>query len=107
MAVDRLTRQVIAFVTGKRGRNTGRLMWNQIRHIPSPRYYTDYWEAYCDFLPKDKHVRSKKETYTVEGRNARLRHYTARFHRKTKCCSKADHMIETTLKLAFYKFNYS
>ena len=59
------------------------------------------------FPAKDKHVRPKKETYAVESCNARLRHDIARFQRKTKCCSKADHMVETTLKLAFYKFNYS
>jgi len=35
VAVDRLTKQVIALVTGQQGRSTERLLWSQIRHIPS------------------------------------------------------------------------
>ena len=106
IAVDRLTRQVIAFVIGRRDRNMGRLLWNQGQALHSSG--TARVTGGLLRLPAGgRRVRSKKETYTIEGCNARLRHYIARFQRKTKCYSKADHMIEMTLKLAFYKFNYS
>ncbi len=49
---------------------------------------SDYWKAYEDFLPGDRHTKSKAETYTVEGYNSLLRHYLARHRRKTKCYSK-------------------
>ena len=26
---------------------------------------TNYWKAYIEFLPKEKHIQSKKETFTV------------------------------------------
>ena len=39
----------------------------------------------------------KKETYTVESYNSRVRHYLARFKRKTKCYSKSVEMIEISL----------
>ena len=50
-------------------------------------------------------MQSKAETFTVEGYNSRIRHYLARFRRKTKCYSKAEHMIEKSLNLLMLKLN--
>ena len=50
-------------------------------------------------------MQSKAETFTVEGYNSRIRHYLARFRRKTKCYSKAKHMVEASLKLLMLKLN--
>ncbi|MDR1224260.1 MAG: IS1 family transposase, partial [Tannerella sp.] len=55
--------------------------------------------------PHEKHLQTKAETFTVEGYNSRIRHYLARFKRKTKCYSKAKHMIETSLNLLMLKLN--
>ncbi|MCG8206814.1 IS1 family transposase, partial [Tenacibaculum finnmarkense] len=38
-------------------------------------------------IPKDKHVQSKAETFTVEGYNSLFRHFLARMRRKSKCYS--------------------
>ena len=50
-------------------------------------------------------MESKAETFTIEGYNSRIRHYLARFKRKSKCYSKAIHMIEKSLKLLMLKLN--
>lgn len=68
-------------------------------------YCTDHWKAYEEILGSEFHIRSKAETYTVEGYNSRVRHYLARFKRKGKCYSKAKHMIEKSLNLLFLKLN--
>ena len=68
-------------------------------------YCSDHWKAYEDFIPKEKHLQTKAETYTVEGYNSRIRHYLARFKRKGKCYSKAECMIEISLNLLFLKLN--
>jgi insertion element IS1 protein InsB len=47
----------------------------------------------------------KAETFTVEGYNSLIRHFLARFRRKSKCYSKAKHMIEKSLKLLMLKLN--
>ena len=46
---------------------------------------------------------TKKETALVESKNALLRHYLARFNRKTKRYSKAKDMIENSILLLFNK----
>ena len=65
----------------------------------------DYWKSYEKFIPADKHLQTKAETYTVEGYNNRIRHYLARLKRKGKCYSKADNMIEISLNLLMLKLN--
>jgi len=50
-------------------------------------------------------MQSKAETFTVEGYNARIRHYLARFRRKTKCYSKSKNMMDISLKLLMLKLN--
>jgi len=68
-------------------------------------YATDYWRSYEYFIPPEKHIQSKEETYTLESYNSRVRHYLARFKRKTKCYSKSVEMIVISLNLLINKFN--
>ena len=68
-------------------------------------YASDYWKSYREFIPAEKHLQTKAETYTVEGYNSRIRHYLARFKRKSKCYSKATFMIEISLNLLMLKLN--
>ncbi len=68
-------------------------------------FCSDYWKSYTEVIPDQKHRESKAETFTVEGYNSRIRHYLARFKRKTKCYSKSNHMMEVSLMLLFLKLN--
>lgn len=51
----------------------------------------------------DKHCVTKRETHCIESFNATIRHYLARFHRRTHCYSKSIHMIEASILLFFNK----
>jgi len=62
---------------------------------------TDYYPAYRQIVPESMHVETKSETAAIEGLNSRIRHYLARFHRKTFCYSKAIHMVKATLTVFF------
>ena len=68
-------------------------------------YASDYWKSYEEFIPAEKHLQTKAETFTVEGYNSRIRHYLARFKRKGKCYSKSELMIEISLNLLMIKLN--
>ena len=68
-------------------------------------FASDYWKSYEEFIPPEKHLQTKVETFTVEGYNSRIRHYLARFKRKGKCYSKATFMIEISLNLLMLKLN--
>ena len=66
---------------------------------------TDNWKAYQQIIPKEQHIISKGETYTVESYNSLLRHYLARFKRKTKCYSKNIDRVKEAILLLFLKTN--
>ena len=103
--IDRSTKLLLAYELGDRGKKTVRRLYGNIKGINCRRYYSDNWKAYTDVLPVQKHTASKKEAYTIEGDNSLLRHYLARFRRKTKCYSKSKYMVEVSLKSLFHKLN--
>ena len=95
----------MAFVIGDRSVQTGRQLWDKIKDVPMDKVASDYWSAYKDFIPPEKHLQTKAQTFTVEGYNCRIRHYLARFHRKTLCYSKSEEMINLSVKLLMLKLN--
>ena len=66
---------------------------------------TDYWKAYPVFIPANRHIQSKAETFTVEGYNSIFRHFLARLRRKTKAYSKSMEMLELSIELLIMKRN--
>lgn len=54
----------------------------------------DYRKVYESIIPKEKHIQTKSETFTIEGYNSLLRHFLARMRRKTKCYSKKIEMLK-------------
>jgi len=80
-------------------------LWEKLQGLDISLFCSDNWKSYKEFLPVEKHVCTKEETFTVEGYNCRVRHYLARFKRRGLCYSKAVHMIEKSLTLLFLKLN--
>ena len=66
---------------------------------------SDYWKAYESIVPKEKHIQSKAETFTVEGYNSLFRHFLARMRRKSKCYSKSVRMLYLSVLLLMKKRN--
>ena len=62
--------------------------------------YRDNWHIYEKIIKKwVKQIITKAETYIIEWLNNRLRHCIARFHRKTRCYSKSELMVNLTIAL--------
>ena len=95
----------VAFVSGDRSTKTGLNLWNNLKEMNIGCFCSDYCKSYEEFIPKQIHIQSKAETYTIEGYNSRIRHYLARFKRRGKCYSKAEFMIQRSLNLLFLKLN--
>ncbi len=102
VGVDRRGRKVLDFVVGGRGESMGRRLYERLRRYRPSIYYTDPWRAYPAVLPASRHRASKGETYTVESVNSLIRHYLARFHRRTRCFSRSVEMMVYSLELLFF-----
>ncbi len=64
---------------------------------------SDQYNVYGRYRIGEKHYFTKKETALVESFNSLIRHYLARFNRKTKRYSKAFDMIYTSILMLFNK----
>jgi insertion element IS1 protein InsB len=95
----------LGFEIGDRSETTCEKLYNKIKGISARIYYTDHLKAYNCILPDNKHISSKAETYTIEKLNGCIRHFLARFHRKSYCYSKSIEMIIYSLNLLFHKRN--
>ena len=107
IALDRATYRVIGFHLGNRDNNTlSQFYESQLIDINVNTYHSDYWESY-KMLPKygESLKMSKSLTTHIESFNSLIRHYLARFHRKTKCYSKSQEYVQYSLILLFNKLN--
>jgi insertion element IS1 protein InsB len=64
---------------------------------------TDGYSAYQYYKISEHHHTTKSETALVEAKNSIVRHYLARFNRRTKRYSKSIKMIVASLTLLFWK----
>ena len=103
IAVDRADKQVLGFTLGERSADTGDQLYKALADFEISSYYTDYWTAYESVLYKAHLVQSKAATYTVEHMNGLVRHYLARFQRRSKCYAKSIDRVEYSLMLLLNK----
>jgi insertion element IS1 protein InsB len=96
----------MVFVIGDRSTTTCKLLFEKIKYIPTRVYCSDHWRAYEKVIPPDMHYQGKDETYTVESKNSQIRHYLAKFRRRTKCYVKSIENVVMSLKLLIkFKIN--
>ncbi|MBI3658306.1 MAG: IS1 family transposase [Acidobacteria bacterium] len=105
IAVDRNGHSFIDCEIGARGTETGEKLWERIKDKIDGKVCTDHWKPYENIVPQEKHIQSKKETFTVEGYNSLFRHFLARMRRRTKCYTKAKYMLLYSVKLLIFKWN--
>ena len=94
---------ILDFVTGSREASTGKKLWTKIKDVVCRSYATDHWPAYQQFIDPHKHKVWKKQTKHIESYNASVRHYMARFRRRTKCYAKSERLVESSLYLLMHK----
>ena len=105
-AVERKSKKLVGFELGTRETKYLRRLLSNISHINANKYASDHWKAYSLIDPK-KRLIGKSHTYNVERMNRLLRHYLARFNRKTFCYSKSLNMIFDSVLLFLYRDSIS
>ena len=105
-AVDRESKKLVGYEGGTRETKYFERLSRKISHIEPKKYASDRYEAYNLIDPK-KRLIGKAHTYTVERMNRLLRHYLARFRRKTYCWSKSLSMINDSVLLFIHRKSLS
>jgi insertion element IS1 protein InsB len=93
LALDRVTRQVIAFHVGDRSRQSARQLWANLPAVyrEHATFYTDQYVVYKGVIPADRHraiTKKARLTNHIERCNNTLRQRVARRVRETRAFSK-------------------
>ena len=62
-------------------------------------FVTDDWEGYHRLIPDDQLFTGKDLTVSIEQDNSNIRHFLARFRRRTKVVSKVVEMVDLSLRI--------
>ena len=62
-------------------------------------FVTDDWEGYHRLIPPDQLFTGKDLTFPIEQDNSNVRHYLARFRRRTRVVSRCQTMVDLSLRL--------
>lgn len=65
-------------------------------------FITDDWEGYHRLIPEDRLYTGKDLTFPIEQDNSNIRHFLARFRRRTKVVSKVEEMVDLSLRAYHY-----
>lgn len=97
-----VARRTIAWVLGGRHDATCRRLISKIGGIKGQTFITDDWPGYARIIPEDQLFTGKDLTFSIEQDNSNIRHYLARFRRRTKVVSHSAVMVDLSLRLYHY-----
>ena len=105
-AYDPIQGKILAWHLGGRNDRSLRKLIDKLGGIgPHHRFVADDWAGYHRLIPENQLFTGKDLTFLIESDNARTRRNLARFHRKTQASSRALHMVESSLALAYDLIN--
>ena len=105
-AMDKDSGIIIAWHNGKRTDRDFLQLLDYMKDIPIPRYYTDDWGSYSRYLPKEKHVTGKDQTWKIERKNLNFRTHIKRLNRKTICYSRNEQIHDNVIGMYIQRFYY-
>ena len=98
-AIDRETRQVLAYVFGERKDHVFLELKGLLEPFGIKHFYTDDWGAYERNLDPEQHITGKENTQQIERKHLTLRTRIKRLARKTSCFSKKEQMHDIVIGL--------
>ncbi len=103
-ALDSDTGQLLDWECGSRDQVTFKKLYQRLTRWQVALYCTDEYAVYPAVIPAKKLAMSKRVTTAIARSHRRLRHWFARFKRKSIVVSKSREMIDLTLAL-FARFH--
>ena len=97
-AYDPIARRTLAWVLGGRDDATCQKLLDKVG-LTGKTFLTDDWEGFHRLIPEDQLFTGKDLTFSIEQDNSNIRHFLARFRRRTKVVSKAVEMVDLSLRI--------
>jgi insertion element IS1 protein InsB len=97
-AYDPVARRTVAWIVGGRDDETCQKLLDKIG-VEGKTFITDDWDGYHRLIPEGQLFTGKDLTVPIERDNSNIRHFLARFRRRTKVVSKSQEMVDLSLRL--------
>jgi len=97
-AYDPIARRTIAWVLGSRDDATCQRLLDKIG-VEGKIFVTDDWDGYHRLISESQLFTGKDLTFSIEQDNSNIRHFLARFRRRTKVVSKVVEMVDLSLRI--------
>ena len=103
-AYCRTTGELVDWEIGDRSTETLWVLLERLEKFNVKVYYSDGWDGYAELIPPDRLTQTKAQTHGIERNNSQMRHWFARFRRRTCVVSRSLEMVDLTVAL-FAKFH--
>lgn len=104
-AYDPVAGRTLAWELGGRDDETVQRLLDKLGGTQGKIFVTDDGEGFHRLIPADPLFTGKDLTFPIEQDNSLVRHYLARFRRRSKVTSRARHMVDKTLRLLAHFLN--
>ena len=106
--IDHRTKKLIGWALGRRDTKTLIKMYDSLGFKEFPHVYSDRYESYKEFFPKNNLTQSKKYTLQIERNNGRQRHWLAAFRRRSIVVTRSLENLAISIALfARFRINGS
>ena len=95
---------MIDWEIGDRSTDTLWVLLERLEQFDVKIYFSDGWDGYAELISPDRLIQTKSQTMGIERNNSQMRHWFARFRRRTCVVSKSIEMVDLTVAL-FAKFH--
>src|SRR6202007_513441 len=97
-AFDPVKRRILPWLLGRRDDATCQKLLDKVE-IKGHIFLTDDWDGFHRLIPEDQLFTGKDLTFPIEQDNSNIRHFLARFRRRTKVVSKPVALVDLSLRL--------
>jgi insertion element IS1 protein InsB len=104
--IERKTGIILAYHNGKRTDKSCALLMDKLSVFPIRYYYTDNWQSYSKYIPSNKHIIGKDNTWKIERKNLNFRTHIKRLNRKTICFSKCEQIHDKVIGLYINRYYF-
>jgi len=105
-AIERNSGIILAYHNGRRTDESCKSLINKLLIFSIDRFHTDDWQSYSKYIPADKHIIGKDNTWKIERKNLNFRTHIKRLTRKTICFSKDETIHDNIVGMYINKFYY-
>ena len=106
-AMEKTSGVILAWQNGRRTDESCARLMEKLSDFPIRYFYTDDWQSYKKYIPSERHIIGKDNTWKIERRNLNFRTHIKRLNRKTICFSKNEEIHDNVIGMYINRYYFT